>query len=225
MKWCSKNLEKWKDTLIILGLTSINRMEIWNNKAYNILKENSNWTDEKFPTFKSGDTEIPVIDHQSGPWYGNFGQALQIPSDPIHHYNWLHTYPFINEWTDKERKNYFINFYNDHAQFLLSTQIIIGLQSFFKLNDIDYIFFDAISADMDRYWREYCSDDKEDKLGHKLLFDTLVTQENWFIHPKYRHLNDLTASDETMRFSKTDMHPNKKAHKYWGECLLEYIKS
>jgi hypothetical protein len=30
-----------------------------------------------------------------------------------------------------------------------------------------------------------------------------------------------------MRIGPTDLgedfHPNKKAHKYWGECLIEYI--
>ena len=69
--------------------------------------------------------------------------------------NWGHDYPFINEWTDKERKNYFINFYNDNAQFLIATQIFIGLQSFFKVNNIDYIFFDAIDSTSREVHRDY----------------------------------------------------------------------
>jgi len=28
-----------------------------------------------------------------------------------------------------------------------------------------------------------------------------------------------------MRASADDKHPNKKAHKYWGECLIEFNES
>jgi len=26
-----------------------------------------------------------------------------------------------------------------------------------------------------------------------------------------------------MRVSEGDIHPNKEAHKYWADCLIEYI--
>jgi lysophospholipase L1-like esterase len=34
---------------------------------------------------------------------------------------------------------------------------------------------------------------------------------------------DFTEKNSDMRMSEEDFHPNKKAHKYWGECLLEFI--
>ena len=239
LKWCSQNLDKWKDTLVILGLTAMSRMEIWNNKAYNILKENKNGPmGEEFPTRERYDgPPIPIIDSQSGPWYGNFGEALQhtddTDDDVFYSSYWGHDYPFINEWSNKERKNYFINFYNDNAQFLIATQILIGLQSFFKANNIDHIFFDAIDRDSRERYRDYTRHYTKHELirinnagsakDHKLVFDNLVSQENWFYHPKYFDIMDMTEKNPYMRASADDKHPNKKAHKYWGECLIEYI--
>jgi hypothetical protein len=64
----------------------------------------------------------------------------------------------------------------------------------------------------------------QDILGHKLIFDNLVSQENWYRHPEYESMLDFTKKNPEMRVTETDVHPNKKAHKYWGECLLEYIE-
>ena len=207
LKWCSQNLDKWKDTLVILGLTAMSRMEMWNNKAYNILKENKNgFKVDEFPTRKKElDDHIPIIDAQSGPWYGNFGEALQHTDD---------------------------NFYNDNAQFLITTQILIGLQSFFKANNIDYIFFDAIDSTSREVHRDYTKNHTKHELiainnaraskDHKLVFDNLVSQENWFYHPKYIDIMEMTQKNPDMRASAEDFHPNKKAHKYWGECLIGF---
>ena len=247
LKWCSQNLDKWKDTLVILGLTAMSRMEIWNNKAYNILKENKNGlVGDEFPTRKKYEGgNIPIIDAQSGPWYGNFGECLQHTlhsegprrgaDEDFYNSNWGHDYPFINEWSNKERKNYFINFYNDNAQFLIATQIFIGLQSFFKANNIDYIFFDAIDGSAREVLKDYTRHHTKHELirinnaraakDHKLVFDNLVSQENWFYHPKYIDIMDMTEQNPDMRASADDKHPNKKAHKYWGECLIEFIES
>ena len=234
LKWCSQNLDKWKDTLVILGITAMSRMEMWNNKAYNILKENKNGPmGDEFPTRERYDgPPIPIIDSQSGPWYGNFGEALQHTDEDFYRSTWGHDYPFINEWPNKERKNYFINFYNDNAQFLITTQILIGLQSFFKANNIDYIFFDAIDRISRERYRDFeMSHNSETEIpseafvDHKLVFDNLVSQENWFYHPKYFDIMAMTEENPDMRASVDDKHPNKKAHKYWGECLIEFIES
>ena len=236
LKWCSQNLDKWKDTLVILGLTAMSRMEIWNNKAYSILKENKNGlVGDEFPTRKKEHEDIPIIDSQSGPWYGNFGEALQHTDEDFYHHSWGHDYPFTRGWDEKERRNYFINFYNDNAQFLIATQIFIGLQSFFKANNIDYIFFDAIDRNSRERYRDYTRHHTKHELirinnaraskDHKLLFDNLVSQENWFYHPIYFDLMDMTEENPDMRYSKKDLHPNKKAHKYWGECLIEFNES
>ena len=185
LEWCGKNKDKFKDTLIILGTTSVGRIEIWNNK------ENGWHSDSEH--FQSPNS---LIDQ--------FKDILMIP------------------WPSKQRKDYFINFYNENAEFFLMTQNIIGLQSFLTLNNIDHVFFDAMGP-VDNYWEKDC-DDKEDKLGHKLLFDSLVSYENWYKHPEWPSMAHFTILNPEMRVSENDSHPNKKAHKYWADCLLEYIE-
>jgi hypothetical protein len=34
---------------------------------------------------------------------------------------------------------------------------------------------------------------------------------------------DFLVQHPEMRHSRKDLHPNKEAHKYWAECLLEFI--
>ena len=63
----------------------------------------------------------------------------------------------------------------------------------------------------------------EPQVDFKLLWDNLVSKENWYTHPKYMDMGRCIEANPDMRVSKEDEHPNKKAHKYWGECLLEYI--
>ena len=120
----------------------------------------------------------------------------------------------------KERKKYFIKFYNENAVFITAINILVGLQSFFKLNNIDHIFFDAMYP-IDEYWKTWC-DDKYDLRGYKLLFDNLVSQENWYKHPEYKSMIDFTQKNPEMRLK--DDHPNKRAHKYWADSLIKYLE-
>ena len=115
---------------------------------------------------------------------------------------------------------------------------IIGLQSFFKVNNIDNIFFNALCGTLSSL-HDHRSVAKgvsmvidplpftgektiEPQVDYKLLWDNLVSKENWYTNPKYKAMGELSEIPE-MRYSIEDEHPNKKAHKYWGECLLEYI--
>ena len=196
LEWSSKNKDKFKDTLIIVGMTSVGRIEIWNNKL-------NSWHNDS--------------EHFQPPnsLFDQFKDHLMI------------------YWTAEQRKNYFVNFYNDNAEFLLATNIIIGLQSFLTLNNIDHVFFDAMGP-IDNHWDKVTAPlssfangncyDKEDKLGHKLLFDSLVSYENWYKHPEWPSMAHFTILNPEMRVSENDSHPNKKAHKYWADCLLEYIE-
>jgi len=187
LKWCGENKDKFKDTLVILGMTRLERFEFWNNKIMG-------WDREG----------ISLSNHS-------------IPAT-----SWLHDERRNHiDWTLGKRTKWYKNFFNDNAQFLLAINTIIGLQSFFKINDIDHVFFDALEP-IDKYWELYC-DDKEDKFGHKLLFDNLVSQENWYKNSEYKSMIDFTEKNSDMRLSEKDFHPNKKAHKYWAECLIEYI--
>jgi hypothetical protein len=184
LKWCSKNKDKFNDTLIILGMTEVARFEFWNNKGAAYAWERDGFWDAHLPEL----VDLGVAEHLNAP---------------------------------KFSKEQVVNFYNNNALFILTTNIIIGLQSFLKLNNIDHIFFDALYP-VDMFWENEC-DDKEDKFGHKLLFDNLVSQENWYKHPEYESMVDFTQTNPRMRIERNDNHPNRKAHKYWAECLIEFI--
>ena len=199
-EWCAKNKDKFNDTLIILGMTSLDRYEMWNNKSFQ-------WQ--------------PLSGHY-------WGTVIDTPDD---------TYEI--SWTAEDKKRYFINFYNDKALFLCYMHTIIGLQSFFKVNNIDNIFFNAFCGTLSSLHdsksvikgvsmvideKPFTSKKKvEPQVDFKLLWDNLVSKENWYTHPKYMDMGRCIEANPDMRVSKEDEHPNKKAHKYWGECLLEYI--
>jgi len=190
LKWCSKNRDKFEDTLVIIGLTEVGRSEIWNNKM-------------------NGWQNILPGRFQPRPGFSPDGSDQFVKPG----------------WWSVQEKNYYINFYNDDAAFVSAINVIIGLQSFLTLNNIDHIFFDALEP-IDTFWEKFCND-KEDKFGHKLLFDNLVSKENWYKHPEYKSILDFTKKNPEMRATKNDTrerHPNGKAHKYWAKCLIEYIE-
>ena len=186
-QWCAKNKDKFNDTLILLGMTSLDRYEIWNNNS-------SSWQ--------------PITGHY-------WDSAVTMDA------HWEYVIP----WTVSDKKKYFINFYNDKAQFLSYMNTIIGLQSFFKVNNIDHLFFDAsANPPYDTYCEECCDVESfGEEYSNKLLWDSLIEIENWYKHPEYSSFALFTMDNIDMRQSKTDIHPNKKGHKYWSECLIEYI--
>jgi hypothetical protein len=209
LKWCNENGDNWKDTLIIIGLPPISRVEIWSNK----LKYRYGYVSEIGRT----------------PWY-NDSDYFQYPLSPLDKFEWGQNEFLVENWSKRQRKNYYQNFYSDDAQFLLTTQMVIGLQSFLKVNNIDHVFFDALNPPIDKFWERHC-DDKKDELGYKNMFDNLVSQENWYNHPKYESFYDYTMKDIPNRgigdigdiTIEPDSHPNKKSHEYWSECLLGFI--
>ena len=166
LEWCSKNTDKFENTLIIIGMTTLLRYEFW-------VKEKNKFL------------QITVNDQLNK--YGVHGMKFS--------------------------KEQIVNLFDDKALFSMATNMIIGLQSFLEFNNIDHIFFDALNP-IEKYYG-----DKKDK-----LWNNLVSQENWYKHPEYESMMDVTSKNFEMRYSKTDVHPNKEGHKCCGEYLLKYIK-
>lgn len=229
MNWCLKNKEHLEDTLVIMGMTSITRLDIFNNKGWDIIKSEKYIGDE-FPTKKlhTGTDkykEVPILDSHTGPWYENYGLSLIFNDDTLYDKSHGHDYPFHHEWPPNERKKYFQNFYSYHSVLQDAIIKIYALQSFFKSYNIDNIFFDAIEMDLKAFWISYCKDDKEDYLGNKMMLDALISNENWYRNPDYLNFAALTISDITMRYSKTDSHPSKEGHKFWANYLIDFLES
>ena len=180
LEWCGENKDKFKDTLIILGMTSIDRFENWSNRR------------QLYIQLTPGEKRFPE-------------DAFVIP------------------WSRDERTKWFVNFHSPHSSFLQATHYIIGLQLFFKVNNIDHVFFDALMP-MEKYWEKFCETTRYEHLKrYLLLFENLVSRENWYKHPEYGSMHELTNENPVMCVSKDNFHPNKEAHKYWAECLIEYL--
>ncbi len=136
---------------------------------------------------------------------------------------WFPEEAFVIPWSRDERTKWFVNFHSPHSSFLQATHYIIGLQLFFKVNNIDHVFFDAFIP-MEKYWEKFCETTRYEHLKrYLLLFDNLVSQENWYKNSEYKSMIDFTEKNRDMRLSEEDLHPNKEAHKYWAECLIEYL--
>lgn len=122
------------------------------------------------------------------------------------------TGPVISKDSDKWKN--FTYMKPDEVQWLLVVQSIIGLQSFLTLNNIDHVFFDAMTPLKKQK-------PKNDTLGGTELFDNFVSYDNWYVHPKYESL--WYTIKENPNLGAPCTHPNVEGHKYWGESLLEYI--
>ena len=181
LEWCGKNKDKLKDTLIILGMPSLDRWTTWSNKYKQWVNINIGFLNDK--------------------GLNDYFYSFNI----------------------KDINNYAKNTWNENDQLRSAINIIVGLQSFFKVNNIDFVFFDASIESIGEYWKECDENTFEEQYSNKLLWDSLIKTEHWYQHPKYRGFIGLTRNNVDMCVSKDNHHPNTKAHRYWAECLLEFI--
>ncbi len=130
---------------------------------------------------------------------------------------------FFHSFNVQDMQKYVKNSWNGNDQLRRAINIIVGLQSFFKVNNIDHVFFDASALSYSEYWKECDEKSFGEQYSNKLLWDSLIETEYWYEHPKYKGFIGLTRNNLDMRISEDDLHPNKEGHKYWSECLIEYI--
>jgi len=193
--WCSENTEKYKDTLIILGVTGAQRYEIWSNRL-------NKWH--------------RIHGDHVGSFYDDLGRTNGPDGDVPEK-----TMEF--KMSRIELKKWYLNFHNNMARFIISENYLIGLSSFLQLNKIDHVFFDALTNHRpvlhhgiheESKWSKLLSMENWYKhpkyLSMAHFTDTL---------PDMRVTGDLYPIDH----KRYDNHPNEKCHKYWAKCLLEYI--
>ena len=134
-----------------------------------------------------------------------------IASGPVE--NWFLTEPYRDGMENT-------NFWN-------ACSIVIGLQSFFKSNNMDYIFFDGFSGFDGKtsasYYEDYCYNKSDQSKIPKMIWDSLVDTTYWYEHPKYKSMVDFISDNvDELCVSKSDIHPNKRAHKIWSEKLIKF---
>ena len=56
-----------------------------------------------------------------------------------------------------------------------------------------------------------------------MIWDSLVDTTYWYEHPKYKSMVDFISDNvDELCVSKSDIHPNKRAHKIWSEKLIKF---
>jgi len=193
LEWCGKNKNKFNDTLIMLGMPQLDRLTLWSNKTKSWENINLGGPSGKLPWLEYVQPGHKLLDE------------------------------FFYTFNTEDMKKYVKNCWNENNQLRSGINIIVGLQSFFKVNNIDFVFFDASIESIGEYWKECDENTFEEQYSNKLLWDSLIKTEHWYQHPKYRGFIGLTRNNVDMCVSKDNHHPNTKAHRYWAECLLEFI--
>jgi hypothetical protein len=194
LEWCGKNKNKFNDTLIMLGMPQLDRLTLWSNKTKSWENINLGGPPGKLPWLEYVQPGHKLLDE------------------------------FFYTFNTEDMKKYVKNCWNENNQLRSGINIIVGLQSFFKVNNIDHVFFDASAyPSCDTYWKSCDEKSFGEQYSNRLLWDSLIETKNWYKHPKYKSMMDFTLKNIEMRVSESDHHPNRKGHKYWADCLLGYI--
>ena len=122
-------------------------------------------------------------------------------------FNWGHLteHPHLKElgWKKKEIEKFQFDFFDtvgDHRQYQ-SKLLIIGLSSFFKSMNIDYLMFPALYAPSVK---------------------NIGTFQECNIH-YYNEQFESFIIDNKLACDKDNWHPNQKAHKLWSKKLLQCL--
>ena len=117
----------------------------------------------------------------------------------------LTEHPYLKKlgWKKKEIEKFQFDFFDtsgDYQQYK-SRMLIIGLSSFFKSMNIDYLMFPAL----------YVPSEKDIDTFQECNINYYNEQFDSFI------MNNKLACD------KDNWHPNQEAHKLWSEKLLQFL--
>ena len=131
----------------------------------------------------------------------------------------------IHGWSYRDRTKYAQNFMrNNYDEMRSYIEQIVTLQSCMKLWGIPYIMFNSLfDVDVENHLIE-----GNGKTDNKTMWDNLIDTKYFYrneIHTSFRDmmepLHQKPVKDLWIR--ENDSHPNKKAHKIWGDYLIEFI--
>jgi hypothetical protein len=163
IEWCNNNQDKINDTLFVIGWTSFNRFEFWDNFL------------NRFVQVSNG--------------------------EPTH-----------NDRDDKRLQEYVTQYWKErHNDLEAKNEIlrkIILLQSFFKSNNLSYLFLDAIGSQLD--------------IIRKHKYNTFIDKKYWWNYSK--EINSFPHLASTLNSYGIDSedgigHPGIEAHKELSEQL------
>ena len=169
MDWCSNNKSKLKDTLFVIGWTSFNRFEFWDN-FLNRFVQVSNGE----PTHNDRDDK-----------------RLQL---------------YVNQYW-KER-------HNDLETYDKLLRKVISLQSFFKSNNLSFLFVDAIGNQI--------------KIIKEHRYESFVDKKHWWNYDEQvNSFSDLAFKLDSFGIDYNDGegHPGMEAHEELSEQLYVKVKN
>jgi len=159
-------------------------------------------------------------------WWSNFKQDWEKCYAPycLDYEHGGMEYGLSNKWWGNFHREYF-----DINKMIYKTTLnMVYLQSFFKFNNLNYLFFDTWDNHFVETDVTYENRDKvynpcisHPKLYNELDFDSIVITE------------DYKSMDQFIRFIFDDYedaieqihgHPNRKSHQLWTEELYKFIK-
>ena len=167
--WCSNNKSKLKDTLFVIGWTSFNRFEFWDN-FLNRFVQVSNGE----PTHNDRDDK-----------------RLQL---------------YVNQYW-KER-------HNDLETYDKLLRKVISLQSFFKSNNLSFLFVDAIGNQI--------------KIIKEHRYESFVDKKHWWNYDEQvNSFSDLAFKLDSFGIDYNDGegHPGIEAHEELSEQLYVKVKN
>lgn len=178
-------LEVLKKTLFILEIsTSINRLDVYSNEQKDWMVVNVEYDDD-FKAYETNNT-----------------------------FNWIYG-PQLRNSYNKKVKNIIVNYVNEFLNVDVYDKVnsnnLLGLISFFKLNEIDFFLSGQLTYD-NKHLKNFENNFLKLNIKNELYSDIYFFSEK----------NGLRICDE---IKINDNHPNFDAHKIWGESIVEFINN
>jgi len=120
----------------------------------------------------------------------------------------------FDPWVHKNGKKEYRPAIDEEAQIRTAIQIIC-MQSFLKLKNIPYLFFNALYNGFDKPFTEEC----------KNLLNLI--DENYFyqLRSTFEECQHGFCIENNMTISNEDTHPNARGQEAWGKLLLPKVKN
>jgi len=199
MNWVSCNQDKWEDLIVLVGWSSPFRHELFIG----------GW---------SYDNPIPYVDRTGG------YRQLNSPNITGELAQFIDEDENIN---NDFFRHYIVHHYDFDEQIRVFLDEIIILQSFLKVNNIKYIFWNSL--DYKKRWEKNVYGHKNEKTS--LYKNSLIDTNHWIGNSiEYSWEKFLDEVDEEqglttrMAKGKGDDHPNQLGHKLWADKIYKKME-